>query len=66
MPAEDAVEMALRADHRPQVPKRLDIVELGEAGLGDHVQSLAGRIGKEVQVKLLQGVCPCGKIWGNR
>jgi hypothetical protein len=33
---------------------RLDIVELGEAGLGEHVERLAGGIGQEVEVELLQ------------
>ena len=40
---EHPVEMAFGADHRPEMLDRLDIVELGEAGLGDHVQRLAGR-----------------------
>ena len=44
--------MAFGADHRPEMVERLDIVELGEAGLGDHVQRLAGRVREEVQVKL--------------
>jgi hypothetical protein len=30
---------------------RLDIVELGEAGLGDHLERLAGRIRQEVKVE---------------
>ena len=36
---EDPVEMAFRADHRPGMAKDLDPVELGEAGLGDHLQA---------------------------
>ena len=43
--------MAFGAHHRPQMVKRLDIVELGEAGLGDHIQCLAGRVGEEMKVE---------------
>ena len=61
---EHAVEMAFGAHHRPEMVQRLDIVELGEAGLGDHVQRLAGGIGQEMEVELLQrrrGIRPVEK-----
>ena len=50
---EHAVEMAFRAHHRPEMPKRLDILELRQAGARHHVQRLAGRIREEVEVELL-------------
>jgi hypothetical protein len=33
------------------VTENLDVVELGEAGLGDHLQSLSGRVREEMKVK---------------
>ena len=48
---EHAVEMAFRAHHRPEMLDHLDIVELGEAGLGDHLQRLAGRVRQQVKME---------------
>ena len=45
---EHAIEMAFGAHHRPEVVERLDHVELGETGLGDHVQSLARGIRQQM------------------
>ena len=45
--------MAFGADHRPEVTDRVDIVELGEAGLGDDVERLAGRVREKMKVELL-------------
>ena len=33
------------------MPHRLDIVELGQAGLGDDLERLAGGVGQEVKMK---------------
>jgi hypothetical protein len=33
------------------VAEHLDAVELGETGLGDHLQSLSGRVGEEMEMK---------------
>ena len=52
---EHPVEMAFGADHRPEMADRLDIVELGEAGLGDHLQRLAGRIREQMEMQRLPG-----------
>nr|GFD57884.1 hypothetical protein [Tanacetum cinerariifolium] len=38
---EDALEMRLGAHHRPEMADRLDVVILGERGLGDVLQRLA-------------------------
>jgi hypothetical protein len=35
------------------MPDRIDIVELGEACLGDDIERLASRVRQEVEVKLL-------------
>ena len=43
--------MAFGAHHRPGVAKHLHAVELGEAGLGDHLQRLPGRVGEEMEVE---------------
>jgi hypothetical protein len=43
--------MAFGAHHRPQVPYRLDIVELRQTGLGDHLERLACGIGQKVEMK---------------
>ncbi len=48
---EDAIEMRLAAHHRPEVSQRLHVVILGERGLGDILQRLAGRIGEEVEME---------------
>ena len=39
-----AIEMAFGSHHRPEMLDRLDALELGEAGLGDILQRLAGGI----------------------
>ena len=52
---QDSVQMAFGADHRPEMAQRLDVVELRKAGLGDHLQGLAGGVRKEMQVELAQG-----------
>ena len=36
---EHPVEMAFGADHRPEMAEDVDTVELGQAGLGDHLQT---------------------------
>jgi hypothetical protein len=51
---EHPVEMSFRTHHRPEVTKHLDIVELGEACLGDHLEGLAGGVGEEVEMELAQ------------
>ena len=40
-----ALQMPLGAHHRPEMPHRLDVVILGERGLGDVLQRLAGGVG---------------------
>ena len=50
--------MTFRPDHRPEVPDRLDIVELGEAGFGDHFERLAGGIRQEVKVETVHATPP--------
>jgi hypothetical protein len=50
---EHALEMAFGPNHRPRMADRLDIVELGEAGIGDHVERLAGRIRQEMNMETL-------------
>ena len=47
----DPVEMLLRTDHRPEVADDFGVVELGERGLGDHLQRFAGRIRQEVKMQ---------------
>ena len=63
-----AIEMPGGADHRPEMLDRLHPVELRDAGLGDRLQRLAGRIRKEMEVKThavtLRG--SCGQAWGQR
>ena len=47
----DAVKMLARADHRPEMPRDIGIVELRERRLGDHLERFAGRIRQEVEVQ---------------
>ena len=65
---EHAVEMAFGAHHRPEMPVRLDILELRQAGARHHVERLAGRIRKQkCRVEsCLATRFACGKGWGNR
>jgi hypothetical protein len=42
------------------MPKHIDTVELGETGLGDHLERLAGGIGKEVEMELAHAR---GSLW---
>src|SRR5688572_28514601 len=63
---EHPVEMAFGTDHRPEMAEHVDALELGEAGLGDHLQRLAGRIRQEVEVERIahsSGSGPC--LWIN-
>ena len=49
---EHTVEMPFRAHHRPEMLQHFDMVELGEAGLGDQLQRLSGRVGNQVDVEI--------------
>src|SRR5688572_23651092 len=46
-----SVEMAFRSDHRPEMTQYFSALELGEAGLGDDLQGLAGRVRQEVEME---------------
>ena len=48
---QDALEVRLAAHHRPEVPERLDPVELRQRRLGDVLKRLARRVRQEVQVQ---------------
>jgi hypothetical protein len=48
--AQHALQMAFRTHHRPEMLDRLDTLEPREAGLGDHVERLAGGIGQEMEM----------------
>ena len=51
----DPVEVLARADHRPEMPGNVGILELGERRLGDHLQRFAGGIGNQME---MQSPCP--------
>ena len=48
---QDPLEMLLRAHHRPEMADDIGIVELRQGRLGDHLERLAGRIRKQVQMQ---------------
>ena len=65
----DPVEVVLRADHRPEVADDVGVVVLGERGLGDHLQRLAGRIREQVEVEPVHGLSAYGAgtaLWKAR
>src|SRR5215204_6413244 len=48
---QNPVEMALTTHHRPEMLDRLDTLKLGEPGLGNIFERLAGRVRKEMEVQ---------------
>jgi hypothetical protein len=53
---EDAFEMRFAAHHRPEMPERLDVVELRQRRLGDILQRLAGGVREKVEMEPHQAV----------
>ncbi len=67
--AEDAIEMLLRPDHRPEVAHDIGVFELRHRRLGDHFQRFARGIRQKMKMKPLHGTpitsfrpfsCACG------
>ena len=62
--AHDPVKVLLRADHRPEVAVDLGPFELGQGGLGQHLQRFAGRIRQQVEMQARHGRT-IGPLWTN-
>jgi len=70
-PGEDAIDLAARSHHAPDMLDRLGLIELDKTGAGNRMDCVSCRIGHQVQMKpgqrhpSLAPISVCSTLWIN-